>query len=71
MKKDTIRHEINEYIQNHWINNYDVILVGHYHLTGIDSINNKKIIYLGDWLNYYTVTYLNDSGWKQLSWEEK
>ena len=53
------------------MNNYDVVLVGHYHQTGIDNLNNKKIIYLGDWLNYYTVTYLNESGWGQLSWEEK
>ena len=50
---------------------YDVVLVGHYHQTGIDIFNNKKIIYLGDWLNYYTVTYLNNSGWKQFSWEGK
>ena len=56
---------------NNWSNNCDTILIGHYHQTGIDNINNKKIIYLGDWLNYYTVTCLNTSGWNQISWEEK
>ena len=66
-----IRTEINNYIINNWMDNHDTVLVGHYHQTGIDILNNKKIIYLGDWLNYYTVTYLNNSGWKQFSWEEK
>ena len=72
VKEETIRSEINDYIINHWINSCDTVLVGHYHQTGIDNLShNKKIIYMGDWLNYYTVTYLNESGWKQFSWEEK
>tara|TARA_Y100001970_G_C13989056_1_gene727235 strand:+ start:29 stop:346 length:318 start_codon:yes stop_codon:yes gene_type:complete len=70
IKKSVIRKEINNYIENHWINDYDTILVGHYHQTGIDNIDDKKIIYLGDWLNYYTVTYLNNEGWGQTSWKE-
>ena len=70
--KKQIRTEINNYIINNWINDYDTVLIGHYHQTGIDSIkNNKKIIYLGDWLNYYTVTCLKDSGWEQFCWQEK
>ena len=71
VKKEKIRTEINNYVINNWSNNCDTILIGHYHQTGIDNINNKKIIYLGDWLNYYTVTCLNTSGWNQISWEEK
>jgi len=71
-KKEKIRDEINSYMINNYINNYDTILIGHYHQTGIDNLNNKKkIIYMGDWLNYYTVTCLNKSGWKQFSWGEK
>jgi len=70
IKKSAIRQEINSYIKNQWINDYDTILVGHYHQTGIDSMHDKKIIYLGDWLNYYTVTYLNNEGWGQASWKE-
>ena len=71
VKNIIIRNEINNYIKDHWLDTNDVVLVGHYHQTGIDNINDKKIIYLGDWLNYYTVTYLNNQGWGQLSWKEK
>ena len=70
IKKEKIREEINQYIVNNW-SSYDSILVGHYHQTGIDSINKQEIIYLGDWLSYYTVTCLNENGWEQLSWGEK
>ena len=70
--KENIRSEINNYVINNWIDEYDTVLIGHYHQTGIDNIEyNKKIIYLGDWLNYYTVTCLKESGWEQFSWQEK
>ena len=48
VKKEAIRTELNKYIIDTWMNNYDVVLVGHYHQTGIDNLNKKKIIYLGD-----------------------
>ena len=70
IKKEEIRTEINNYIQNHWPD-YNAVLVGHYHQTGIDNANNMNIIYLGAWLSYYTVTYLNNDGWNQLSWDKK
>ncbi len=70
VQKREIRLEINKYIRNNWPE-YDAVLVGHYHQTGIDTLNNKDIIYLGDWLSYYTVTYLNENGWGQLSWGGK
>ena len=70
IKKENIRLEINQYIRNNW-SDYDAVLVGHYHQIGIDNLNNKNIIYLGDWLTYYTVTCLNENGWKQLSWDKK
>ena len=69
-KKEEIRKEINHYITNNWAN-YDSVLVGHYHQTGIDNINKQDIIYLGDWLSYYTVTCLNKNGWEQISWNKK
>ena len=70
VRKEDIREEINEHIRNNWPE-YDAVLVGHYHQIGIDTLNNKDIIYLGDWLSYYTVTYLNENGWGQLSWGGK
>jgi len=71
IKKETIRTEINKYVISKWIDKYDAILIGHYHQIGIDKFNKKKIIYLGDWLSYYTVTRLDHTGWKQFSWINK
>ena len=70
IKKDDIRSEINNYVMNNWAD-YNAVLIGHYHQTGVDYINNTNIIYLGDWLSYYTVTCLSNDGWKQLSWDKK
>jgi len=71
VKKEAIRSELNQFVLNNWMEDYDTILIGHYHQTGIDKFDDKKIIYLGDWLNYFTVTSLYDEGWKQISWREK
>ena len=71
VRKDEIRSEINNYIIKNWFPKHDTVLIGHYHQTGIDNFNNNKIIYLGDWLNYYTVTCLTENGWKQFSWDKK
>ena len=46
--------------------NFDVVLMGHYHQTGIENINNKYFIHLGDWINNYTVTtYDEKNQWQQ------
>ena len=51
--------------------NIDVVLMGHYHQLGIENINNKYFIHLGDWINHYTVTSLNINGiWEQKSWDD-
>jgi len=72
IKKEKIRNELNNYILNNFDKDLNTVLIGHYHQTGIDNFDNsKKIIYMGDWLNYYTVTCLNESGWRQYSWKEK
>jgi len=49
--------------------NIDVLLMGHYHQTGIFNIQNKKFIHLGDWINKFTVTKLESSKiWSQKKW---
>ena len=49
--------------------NYDIIMMGHYHQTGIEEIKNGCFISLGDWINQYTVTILTEEKlWKQKSW---
>ena len=46
--------------------NFDAVLMGHYHQIGIENINDKHFVYLGDWINNYTVTkYDETESWKQ------
>tara|TARA_Y100001968_G_C19312180_1_gene694779 strand:- start:242 stop:988 length:747 start_codon:yes stop_codon:yes gene_type:complete len=56
--------------QNMKNNNIDVLLMGHYHQTGIYDNGDKKFIHLGDWINQYTVTILDEKGmWNQKKWD--
>ena len=49
--------------------NLDVLLMGHYHQTGIIDDDDKKFIHLGDWINQFTVTILDESkNWSQKRW---
>tara|TARA_Y100001970_G_scaffold273540_1_gene371910 strand:- start:1439 stop:2191 length:753 start_codon:yes stop_codon:yes gene_type:complete len=51
--------------------NIDVLLMGHYHEIGIYKNDNKQFIHMGDWINQYTVTILDEKGiWKQKKWED-
>ena len=49
---------------------YKYILVGHYHQTGIFDIKGTKVIFMGDWLNKYTVTIYNGEKWVQKEWDK-
>ena len=49
-------------------NNYDIILIGHYHQNGIYNINGKSIIFMGDWISQFTVTKYDGKDWYQYSW---
>ena len=52
-------------------NGCDAVLMGHYHQVGIEKINDGHFIWLGDWINEYTLTILNDDGnWEQESWQQ-
>ena len=66
-----IRSEITQYAKQNWTDHYQVILVGHYHQTGIQDEGNSKLIWLGDWLQQFTVTIYDASGWHQTSWQEQ
>ena len=67
---DEIKSDILEYANNMWSDGYDVVLVGHYHLTGINMDKGKRLIWLGDWIKYFSVTIRDENGWKQLNWNE-
>ena len=59
-----------EYAEEKWKVGYDIVCIGHYHQTGIIKKGNKAIIYLGDWLSKYTVTYIDDGKTWQGNWQE-
>ena len=40
--------------------NFDAVLMGHYHQVGIENINDKYFVHLGDWFNNYTVTIYDE-----------
>ena len=66
--KDELKQYAADQINNHNIN---TVLMGHYHQLGIDQINDDQFIYLGDWINQYTVTILKEDGtWIQESWNK-
>ena len=48
----------------------DVVLLGHYHQSGIIVVEDKKLIFLGDWLIKYLVTIYDDGVWTQINWNE-
>ena len=45
-------------------------MVGHYHQQKIIQKDNRSLIFLGDWLNKFSVTILNDNKIWQGDWEE-
>tara|TARA_B100000131_G_scaffold322385_1_gene376147 strand:- start:43 stop:783 length:741 start_codon:yes stop_codon:yes gene_type:complete len=68
----TCKEELKQYATNHIkYNDFDSVLMGHYHQLGIEKINNGFFVYLGDWINEYTVTIFNKDGkWTQESYKE-
>ena len=69
-KYDQIRKELIEYARSQWKLGFKTILIGHYHQTGIYEEGQNKLIFLGDWLRYFTVTCFDENGWKQYNWNE-
>ena len=65
-----IKKDVLEFAQKKWKENYDMVLVGHYHQEGTIKENNKSVTFLGDWLSKFTVTVINDNGLWQGNWQE-
>jgi len=57
-----IKKDVLDFARKRWSENYDMVLVGHYHQIGTINENNKSLTFLGDWLSKYTVTMINDDG---------
>jgi len=64
-----IKKKLLSYAQEKW-KDVDVLLVGHYHQEGIVEKGNKKLIFLGDWLNKYLVTKYDNGKWEQIKWNK-
>ena len=63
-----IRNEIREFANKKWTEGYDVVLIGHYHQTEIETSDQKLLIFMGDWLKHFTVTSVDQNGWQQNKW---
>ena len=63
-----VRNEIRQYANKKWNDGYDVVLIGHYHQTEIETSEGKSLIFMGDWLKHFTVTSLDKHGWHQNKW---
>jgi len=65
---EEVTKDIEEYAHAQFDKGYHTILVGHYHKIGKNTEENKNLIWMGDWIKYFTVTIRDESGWKQLNW---
>ena len=70
LKNISIRNEMIDYARGQWELGFDTVLLGHYHQTGIIEENGKRLIFMGDWLQHFTVTRLDENGWWQGNWKE-
>ena len=59
---------ITEFAHSQFGKKYNTVLVGHYHQTGINEYQENRLIWMGDWIKYFTVTIRDNEGWKQLNW---
>jgi UDP-2,3-diacylglucosamine hydrolase len=65
-----IRNDVLEFAENKWKENFDMVLVGHYHQEGTIEKNKKSVTFLGDWLSKFTVTVIDDNGLWQGNWQK-
>ena len=68
LKANTIRTELIDYARSQWKLGCNIVLLGHYHQTGIVEENGNTVIFMGDWLRHFTVTRLDENGWWQGKW---
>tara|TARA_Y100000996_G_scaffold229276_1_gene180409 strand:+ start:190 stop:945 length:756 start_codon:yes stop_codon:yes gene_type:complete len=67
---DEIKSDILDFANSMWNQNYDVVLVGHYHKMEIVKKGTKLLIFLGDWMMHYSITKFDGEEWTQFSWNE-
>jgi len=67
---DIIMNDILEYAKKEWINQNNIVMVGHYHQQKIIERKEGTLIFLGDWLTKFSITTLSEKGIWQGNWEE-
>ena len=67
---DIIMSDILDYAKIQWKNNSDIVMVGHYHQQKVIKKKEGVLIFLGDWLEKFSVTTLSEKGIWQGNWEE-
>ena len=67
---DMIIKDVSEFAEKKWKQEFDIVMVGHYHQQKIINKNHKSLVFLGDWLKYFTVTQLDENGIWQGDWEQ-
>tara|TARA_B110000438_G_C15799744_1_gene644551 strand:- start:1425 stop:2120 length:696 start_codon:yes stop_codon:yes gene_type:complete len=70
LKLESIREELISYAKSQWELGTNIVLLGHYHQTGIIHENGNTLIFMGDWLRHFTITRLDENGWWQGKWDE-
>ena len=66
---EIIKKDITDFAMTKWKENFDMVLVGHYHQTGTIEKNNKSLTFLGDRIKKFTVTKIDKEGLWQGDWE--
>ena len=66
---ELLKTKLMNYARTRW-DEADVLLVGHYHQSGIIEEKDKKLIFLGDWLTKYLVTVYDNGQWNQIRWDK-
>ena len=65
-----IMRDILKYAQKKWDEKIDIVMVGHYHQQKIINDGKSSLVFLGDWLEKYTVTTINENDIWQGDWKE-
>ena len=49
---------------------FDYLILGHYHQAVDKSVENGKLLILGDWLTFFTYGYFDGNELSLLRWRE-
>tara|TARA_B100000945_G_C20394559_1_gene604117 strand:- start:824 stop:1564 length:741 start_codon:yes stop_codon:yes gene_type:complete len=64
-KKIIIKKKLINHIFTKLYKKYDTILIGHYHFNEIIKVKDKTTIFLGNWVDNYTLTTFDGNKWAQ------